>query len=107
MASSAKTVMLDVAIELSYNFPNKDTIIKHTSQFSVITRFATDDTLCKESLSVLPIKELQELRIHSSLLWSSLRNKNLPMDTLISICAGGAPCVVEKTKSFWRNYNIT
>lgn len=66
----------------------------------MITRFAIGDTLRKESLSVLPIKGSQGLRIHSSLSWSSLKNKDLPMDTLISVCADGAPCVVEKTETF-------
>lgn len=80
---------------------DESTDVSYLSQFSVIARYGAGDTLHEESLDVL---EPQDVRIYSSLSWSSLKKKNLPMDKLISLCTDGAPCMVGKTKDLWHEH---
>uniref|UniRef100_A0A3P9HHQ5 DUF4371 domain-containing protein n=1 Tax=Oryzias latipes TaxID=8090 RepID=A0A3P9HHQ5_ORYLA len=57
------------------------TDVSNLSQFSVIARYVAGDTIREESLAFA-------------------KEKNLPMDKLVSVCTDGAPCMVGKNRGF-------
>ncbi|XP_029448261.1 protein FAM200A-like isoform X1 [Rhinatrema bivittatum] len=70
------------------------------SQFSVIARYAVGDTLREESLAVLPMKGATRGEDLFKSFTELAKEKNLPMDKLISVCTDGAPCMVGKNRGF-------
>uniref|UniRef100_A0A3B3C531 SPIN-DOC-like zinc-finger domain-containing protein n=1 Tax=Oryzias melastigma TaxID=30732 RepID=A0A3B3C531_ORYME len=72
----------------------------HISQFSVIARYASGDTLHEESLAVLPMKGSTRGEDLFKSFMEFTQEKNLPMDKLLSVCTDGAPCMVRKNKGF-------
>uniref|UniRef100_A0A3Q3ALR4 SPIN-DOC-like zinc-finger domain-containing protein n=1 Tax=Kryptolebias marmoratus TaxID=37003 RepID=A0A3Q3ALR4_KRYMA len=79
---------------------DESTDVSHLSQFSVIARYAAGDTLREESLAVLPIKGSTRGEDLFKSFMEFAREKNLPMDKLLSVCTDGAPCMVGKNKGF-------
>nr|XP_033805884.1 general transcription factor II-I repeat domain-containing protein 2-like [Geotrypetes seraphini] len=79
---------------------DESTDISHLSQFSVIARYAVDDTLCEESLAVLPMKETTRGEDLFKSFIEFVKEQNLPMDKLVSVCTDGAPCMVGKSRGF-------
>ncbi|XP_076810296.1 protein FAM200C-like [Clavelina lepadiformis] len=79
---------------------DESTDVSHLSQFSVIARYVTGDIVREESLTVLPMKGKTrgEDLIRSFLEFA--KEKNLPLDELISVCTDGAPCMMGKHKGF-------
>uniref|UniRef100_A0A3B3HBW8 DUF4371 domain-containing protein n=1 Tax=Oryzias latipes TaxID=8090 RepID=A0A3B3HBW8_ORYLA len=57
------------------------TIMINLSQLSLIARYVVGDTLHEESLAFA-------------------KERNLPMDKLVSVCTDGAPCMVGKNRGF-------
>ena len=78
---------------------DKSTDVSHLSQFSVIARYVVGDTLREESPAVLPMKGTTRREDFSSFI-EFTKEKNLPMDKLVSVCTIRAPCVIEKNKGF-------
>ncbi|XP_073537619.1 protein FAM200C-like [Phyllobates terribilis] len=72
----------------------------HLSQFSVIARYACGDTLREESLAVLPMKGTTRGEDLFKFFPELAKEKNLPMDKLISVCTDSAPCMVGKNRGF-------
>ncbi|XP_029461803.1 protein FAM200B [Rhinatrema bivittatum] len=79
---------------------DESTDISHLSQFSVIARYAVGDTLCEESLAVLPMKGTTRGEDLFKSFTELAKEKNLPMDKLILVCTDGAPCMVGKNRGF-------
>lgn len=79
---------------------DESTDVSHLSQFSVIARYSAGDTLREESLAVLPMKGSTRGEDLFKAFIDFAKEKNLPMDTLISVCTDGAPCMVGKNKGF-------
>ncbi|XP_029469398.1 general transcription factor II-I repeat domain-containing protein 2A-like [Rhinatrema bivittatum] len=79
---------------------DESTDISHLSQFSVIARYAVGDTLREESLAVLPMKGTTRGEDLFKSFTELAKEKNLPMDKLISVCTDGAPCMVGKNRGF-------
>lgn len=79
---------------------DESTDVSHLSQFSVIARYAAGDTLREESLAVLPMKGTTRGEDLFKSFIEFAKEKNLPMDKLISVCTDGAPCMVGKNKGF-------
>ncbi|XP_051782645.1 general transcription factor II-I repeat domain-containing protein 2-like [Erpetoichthys calabaricus] len=79
---------------------DESTDVSHLSQFSVIARYAVGDTLCEESLAVLPMKGTTRGEDLFKSFTELAKEKNLPMDKLISVCTDGAPCMVGKNRGF-------
>uniref|UniRef100_A0A673B181 HAT C-terminal dimerisation domain-containing protein n=1 Tax=Sphaeramia orbicularis TaxID=375764 RepID=A0A673B181_9TELE len=79
---------------------DESTDISHLSQFSVIARYAAGDTLCEESLAVLPMKgSIRGEHLFKSFI-EFAKEKNLLMDKRIVVCTDGAPCMVGKNRGF-------
>ncbi|XP_066135745.1 protein FAM200C-like [Saccopteryx bilineata] len=79
---------------------DESTDVSHLSQFSVIARYAVGDTLHEESLAVLPMKETTRGEDLFKSFTEFAKEKNLPMDKLISVCTDGAPCMVGENRGF-------
>ncbi|XP_028648976.1 protein ZBED8-like [Erpetoichthys calabaricus] len=79
---------------------DESTDVSHLSQFSVIARYAVGDTLRQESLAVLPMKGTTRGEDLFKSFTELAKEKNLPMDKLISVCTDGAPCMVGKNRGF-------
>jgi len=74
--------------------------VSHLSQFTVIARYIAGDILREESLAVLPMKGTTRGEDLFRSFMKFAKEKNLPMDKLISVCTDGAPCMVGKNKGF-------
>uniref|UniRef100_A0A3P9JR89 DUF4371 domain-containing protein n=1 Tax=Oryzias latipes TaxID=8090 RepID=A0A3P9JR89_ORYLA len=70
------------------------------SQFSVIARYVAGDTLLEESLAVLPLKGTTRGEDLFKSFNEFAKEKNLPMDKLVSVCTDGVPCMVGKNGGF-------
>ncbi|XP_039618299.1 protein ZBED8-like [Polypterus senegalus] len=79
---------------------DESTDVRHLFQFSVIARYAVGDTLRKESLAVLPMKGTTRGEDLFKSFTELPKEKNLPMDKLISVCTDGAPCMLGKNRGF-------
>ncbi|XP_053179500.1 general transcription factor II-I repeat domain-containing protein 2-like [Scomber japonicus] len=79
---------------------DESTDISHVSQFSIIARYVDGDTLREESLAVLPVKGTTRGEDLFKSFSEFAKEKNLPMDKLISVCTDGAPCMVGKNRGF-------
>ncbi|XP_028666004.1 general transcription factor II-I repeat domain-containing protein 2-like [Erpetoichthys calabaricus] len=79
---------------------DESTDVSHLSQFSMIARYAVGDTLREESLAVLPMKGATRGEDLFKSFTELAKEKNLPMDKLISVCTDGAPCMVGKNRGF-------
>ncbi len=79
---------------------DESTDVSRLSQFSVIARYVTGDTLREESLAVLPMKGSTRGEDLFKSFSEFAKEKNLPMDKLISVCTDGAPCMVGKNRGF-------
>uniref|UniRef100_A0A3Q1C722 SPIN-DOC-like zinc-finger domain-containing protein n=1 Tax=Amphiprion ocellaris TaxID=80972 RepID=A0A3Q1C722_AMPOC len=79
---------------------DESTDVSHLSQFSVIARYAAGDTLREESLAVLPMKGSTRGEDLFKSFIEFAKEKNLPMDKLISVCTDGAQCMVGKRRGF-------
>ncbi|XP_029452690.1 general transcription factor II-I repeat domain-containing protein 2A-like [Rhinatrema bivittatum] len=79
---------------------DESTDVSHLSQFSVIARYAVSDTLREESLAVLPMKGTTRGEDLFKSFTELAKEKNLPMDKLISVRTDGAPCMVGKNRGF-------
>ena len=79
---------------------DESTDASHISQFSIIARYVVGDTLREESIAVLPLKGTTrgEDLFQSFMVFA--KDKNLPMDKLVSVCTDGAPCMIGKNKGF-------
>ena len=72
------------------------TDVRYLSQFNVIARYDAGDTLSEESLAALPMKgTTKEEDLFKSFIEFD-KEKNLPIDKVISVCTDGAPCIVGK-----------
>ncbi len=78
----------------------ESTDVSHLSQFSVIARYFTGDTLREKSLAVLPMKGSTRGEDLFKSFIEFAKEKNLLMDKLISVCTDGAPCMVGKNRGF-------
>ncbi|XP_076802838.1 general transcription factor II-I repeat domain-containing protein 2B-like isoform X2 [Clavelina lepadiformis] len=96
-----ETQLKDINVAAYYSLAlDESTDVSHLSQFSVIARYVMGDIVREESLTVLPMKGKTR---GEDLLRSFLefaKEKNLPLDKLISVCTDGAPCMVGKHKGF-------
>ncbi|XP_072239816.1 general transcription factor II-I repeat domain-containing protein 2-like [Leuresthes tenuis] len=72
---------------------DESTDISHVSQFSIIARYVDGDTLREEGLAVLPVKGTTRGEDLFKSFSEFAKEKNLPMDKLISVCTDGAPCM--------------
>ncbi|KAI4885082.1 hypothetical protein NFI96_006058 [Prochilodus magdalenae] len=79
---------------------DESTDVSHLSQFSVIARYVVGDTVREESLAVLPMKGTTRGEDLFKSFTEFAKEKNLPMDKLISVCTDGAPCMVGKNRGF-------
>lgn len=79
---------------------DESTDVSHLSQFSVIARYAVGDILREESLAFLPMKGTTRGEDLFKSFTEFAKEKNLPMDKLISVCTDGAPCMVGKNRGF-------
>uniref|UniRef100_A0A3Q3AU70 HAT C-terminal dimerisation domain-containing protein n=1 Tax=Kryptolebias marmoratus TaxID=37003 RepID=A0A3Q3AU70_KRYMA len=103
----AKTFMLDETQVKDINAApffslalDESTDVSHISQFSVIARYVAGDTLHEQSLAVLPMKGTTRGEDLFKSFIEFAKEKNLPMDKLISLCTDGAPCMVGKNRGF-------
>ena len=77
---------------------DESTDVSHLSQLSVIARNVVGDTLPEESLAVLPMKGTTRGKDLFRFFIEFAKEKNLPMDKLVSVCTDGAPCMIGKNK---------
>uniref|UniRef100_A0A3B3HT75 HAT C-terminal dimerisation domain-containing protein n=1 Tax=Oryzias latipes TaxID=8090 RepID=A0A3B3HT75_ORYLA len=79
---------------------DESTDVSNLSQFSVIARYVAGDTIREESLAVLPLKGTTRGEDLFKSFNEFAKEKNLPMDKLVSVCTDGAPCMVGKNRGF-------
>lgn len=79
---------------------DESTDVSNLSQFSIIARYATGDTLREEILAVLPMKETTRGEDLFMSFMEFAKEKKIPLDKLISVCTDGAPCMLGKNKGF-------
>uniref|UniRef100_A0A3P9K9L9 HAT C-terminal dimerisation domain-containing protein n=1 Tax=Oryzias latipes TaxID=8090 RepID=A0A3P9K9L9_ORYLA len=72
---------------------DESTDVSNLSQFSVIARYVAGDTLLEESLALLPLKGTTRGEDLFKSFNEFAKEKNLPMDKLVSVCTDGAPCM--------------
>lgn len=78
---------------------NESTDVSHLSQISVIARYAAGNTLREKSLCFAN-KGVNKRGGFIQVFHLVAKEKNLPMDKLISVCTDGAPCMVGKNRGF-------
>uniref|UniRef100_A0A3B3II42 HAT C-terminal dimerisation domain-containing protein n=1 Tax=Oryzias latipes TaxID=8090 RepID=A0A3B3II42_ORYLA len=79
---------------------DESTDVSNLSQFSVIARYVAGDTIREESLAVLPLKGTTRGEDLFKSFNEFAKEKNLPMDKLVSVCTDGALCMVGKNRGF-------
>ena len=79
---------------------DESTDISNLSQFSVVARYVVGETLHEESLAVLSMKGTTRGQDLFESFTEFAKEKNLPMDKLVSVCTDGAPCMVGKNRGF-------
>uniref|UniRef100_A0A3P9HLT4 SPIN-DOC-like zinc-finger domain-containing protein n=1 Tax=Oryzias latipes TaxID=8090 RepID=A0A3P9HLT4_ORYLA len=90
----AKSFMLDVSNELYANFSDKDKIIKQIKDMPLSARTVHDRTIMMSNqIEATQVKDINAAQ-------KVLKEKNLPMDKLVSVCTDGAPCMVGKNRGF-------
>ena len=72
--------------------------VRYLSQFSVIARYASGETLSEESLAALPMKGVTRWEDLLKSFIELFEEKNLPRDKVISVCTDGAPYMAGKYK---------
>ena len=77
---------------------NESRNISHISQFSRIARYVAGDPLREESLAVLLLKRPTRVEDLFKSFIEFAKEKNLPIDKLISVHTDGAQCMVGKEK---------
>ena len=75
---------------------DESTDVSHISQLTVIARNVVDGALQEENLTVLPLKGTTKGEDLFNSFISYAKEKNLPMDRLVSVCTDGAPCMIGK-----------
>uniref|UniRef100_A0A3P9II95 DUF4371 domain-containing protein n=1 Tax=Oryzias latipes TaxID=8090 RepID=A0A3P9II95_ORYLA len=96
-----RTIMMSNQIEeTQVKDINASTDVSNLSQFSVIARYVAGDTLLEESLAVLPLKGTTRGEDLFKSFNEFAKEKNLPMDKLVSVCTDGVPCMVGKNGGF-------
>ena len=70
---------------------DESTDVSHISQFSILARYVVVDTLRQESIAVLPLKETTRGEDLSQSFIVFAKDKNLPMDKLVSVCTDELP----------------
>uniref|UniRef100_A0A3P9HEE7 DUF4371 domain-containing protein n=1 Tax=Oryzias latipes TaxID=8090 RepID=A0A3P9HEE7_ORYLA len=66
----------------------------------MIARYVDVDTLREESLAVLPLKGTTRGEDIFKSFNEFAKEKNLPMDKLVSVCTDGAPCMVGENRGY-------
>ena len=88
---------INAALFFSLAF-DESTDVTNSSQFSLIARYVVGDSLHEENLAVLTMKGTTRGEDLFKNFTEFSKEKNLPMDKLVSVCTDGAPCMVEKTE---------
>ena len=72
--------------------------VGHIAQLSIMARYAAGDSLREENLAVLPMKGCTQGEDVFKSFMDFVKEKNVPLNKLISVCTDGAPCMVGKHK---------
>ena len=79
---------------------DESTDVCHIAQLSIMARYAAGDALREDNLAVLPMKGCTRGEHLFKSFMDFVKEKNVPLNKLISVCTDGAPCMVGKNKGF-------